>query len=373
MAIRIVPYEAHLATAAAEFNRRLRSAQASSFPLNESAPGELSPRARACGIEFHHFLAVDERDEVRGGYFIRTQPFLVRQQVHIVGHYSAPLSEGIIDKRYAAVGTLLLAHAVKFQPLLFAMGMGGLEKPLPRMLKAMRWTIYEVPFLFQVLNGSRFFRNLGPLHRSRSRSLIANALSLSGTGHLALRLLHRIRTRANALPLETVPVERFGSWADDAWRESQGGYSFSAVRDSRYLQFLYGDMLERYRPIRLREGKGTAGWVQVLNCQPRNTEFFGAMRVTALTDGVAPPAAIPSLIGAAVEQAKQEKADLIFSNQMHSDWTRALKTSGFLEGRSNYLLALSKGLAAMLDPLSESASRIHFNRGDGDGSVNLVG
>ena len=87
-------------------------------------------------------------DEVRGGYFIRTQPFLFAGKSTSVGHYNAPLSEGIIDKRYAAVGAAMLAHALAEQPLLFAMGMGGADRPLPRMLRAMGWSILETPVLF---------------------------------------------------------------------------------------------------------------------------------------------------------------------------------------------------------------------------------
>src|SRR5579863_10314057 len=98
MGIRIVPYEPSLVAEAKKFNDRLRSANASPFPLSETAPAEPPPFATECGINFHHFLAVDDQGIVRGGYFIRTQPFLIRQQIYTVGHFTAPLSEGIIDK-----------------------------------------------------------------------------------------------------------------------------------------------------------------------------------------------------------------------------------------------------------------------------------
>jgi hypothetical protein len=49
-----------------------------------------------------------------------------------------------------------------------------------------------------------------------------------------------------------------------------------------------------------------------------------------------------------------------------------LKAAGFWKGPSNYLLALSKGLGKLLEPLDEAIPRIHFNRGDGDGRVNLT-
>ncbi len=372
MAIQVVPYEAGHVAAVKEFNQRLRSAGAEQFPISETPPAETSELGRECGIGFQHFLAVDGTGAVRGGYFIRTQPFSIRGTIQTVGHYTAPLSEGVVDKRYAAVGPLLLSHALKTQPLLFAMGMGGLRNALPRMLKAMGWEVREVPFFFRVLRGSSFFRHLGPLHTSGVKSLAANVLAASGIGHAGMWMLHRIRTRAYLDRGFQIALEdRFGGWADDIWHQARGEYSFSAVRDARTLQYTYPPA-EGFRTIRLSQTGQARGWAELMHCQPRNVSFFGAMRVMALVDGVAPPSAIKSLILAAVEQARRENVDLIFSNQMHSDWTKGLQDCGFLPGPSNYLLALSKGLTKLLEPLAESIGRIHFNRGDGDGRVNLM-
>ena len=121
------------------FNSRLQAADALLFPLTETAP-QPNPNRPATGIEFRHFVVVDDGGEVRGGYFLRSQPFWIRGKMHAVAHYNAPLSEGIIDKRYATVGAMMLAHALREQPLLFAMGMGGMDRPLPRMLRAMGWS-----------------------------------------------------------------------------------------------------------------------------------------------------------------------------------------------------------------------------------------
>src|ERR1039457_281481 len=124
MGLRVVYYEASHEPAARAFNARMRAADALLFALPETAPAP-NPSTPVPGVEFRHFVVVDDAGEVRGGYFIRNQPFYIRGQVYGVGHYQAPLSEGIVDKRYAVVGAAMLAHALAEQPLLFAMGMGG--------------------------------------------------------------------------------------------------------------------------------------------------------------------------------------------------------------------------------------------------------
>ena len=59
------------------------------------------------------------------------------------------------------------------------------------------------------------------------------------------------------------------------------------------------------------------------------------------------------------------------SNQAHKAWGQALQRHGFLRGPSNYALALSRGLQAVLGPGALEAGRIHITRSDGDGPIHL--
>jgi hypothetical protein len=372
MGLRVVFYEASHEPATRAFNARLRAADALLFALPETAPAP-NPNTSASGIEYRHFVVVDDAGEVRGGYFIRTQPFYVRGQIHRVGHYNAPLSEGIVDKRYAAVGAVMLAHALAEQPLLFAMGMGGRDRPLPRMLRAMGWPILEVPFYFRILNARRFLRNIGPLRGRWDRRLAADVLAFSGLGGLALKGIQKARTRNRFdRRYKRQDIRDFSEWPDPIWQASSEQYSFSAVRTTDYLRFIFPHRDPRYYGVQLTEADTLAGWVEMLDCQLRDRSYFGEMRVAALVDGIGPAATIPSLIHCGVEAAKARNADIVISNQMHRDWTSALKAAGFWQGPSNYLLALSKELRKLLEPLEEAIPRIHFNRGDGDGRVNLT-
>jgi hypothetical protein len=373
MGLRVVYYEASHEPAARAFNARMRAADALLFALPETAPAP-NPSTPVPGVEFRHFVVVDDAGEVRGGYFIRNQPFYIRGQVYGVGHYQAPLSEGIVDKRYAVVGAAMLAHALAEQPLLFAMGMGGMDRPLPRMLRAMGWTILETPFYFLVLNARRFLRNIGPLRGRRGRRVAADVLAFSGLGGLALKGIQRARTRIRFDGgYVQHPIQDFSEWADRIWQASVEQYSVSAVRTADYLRFIYPHSESRYYGVQLTAGAAPAGWVQMLDCQTLNRSYFGELRVAALVDGVGPPEAIPSLVHSAVEAARGRNADIVISNQMHRDWTSALRAAGFWKGPSNYLLALSKELRKLVEPLGEALPRIHFNRGDGDGRVNLTG
>jgi hypothetical protein len=372
MAIRMMQYTAEHIPAVKAFNSRMDQAGAGAFRLSETEPDH---SLEYCdGVSFLHFLAVAGNGDVHGGYFMRLQPLRIRGQVRLAGQFTAPLSEGIIDKRYAALGPMMISHALKTQPLLFSSGMGGMNQPLPRMMKSLGWHVMEAPFFFRVINGSRFLRNIGPLRKNTLRRLAADSLAISGLGGLGIAVAQQLRTKASFnSKLQTESLTGFGSWADEVWRQSQDEYLLSAIRNSAYLRFNYPQTTTPYSGIQLMDAGTPVGWVNLLDCKPHNKSYFGAMKVAAIIDGVARRPFIPSLIAAAVRAANESGADMVFSNQTHQDWIEGLRNAGFWPGPSNYLLALSKELVGCLEPLTEAVPRIHFNRGDGDGRVNLIG
>jgi hypothetical protein len=63
--------------------------------------------------------------------------------------------------------------------------------------------------------------------------------------------------------------------------------------------------------------------------------------------------------------------DIIVSNQASKAWSKALARNGYLNGPSNFILALSPELSQELQPLEQYEPHIHINRGDGDGPINL--
>jgi hypothetical protein len=64
-------------------------------------------------------------------------------------------------------------------------------------------------------------------------------------------------------------------------------------------------------------------------------------------------------------------ADLIVANCTHAYWQERLRRLGFLNGPSNFLLAISKLLASVLQARPEALGRVYITRADGDGRLNL--
>jgi hypothetical protein len=362
-------YTPELEGAVREFNARLR-ASGSPFHFHESSvPGWLPPRAGQPIYE-EYFLAVDGA-AVRGGYALKHQPFLMHGQPCTVTNVNLPLSEGSVNPAYGTVGVQILADAIRRRPLLYALGMGSRRNTIARVLQALGWSLWPVPFYFRIVRPARFLRQFQPARRAAPARWLLDLLARSGACEL-LRALHVLRARElpDSARLEGEVVEGFGPWADRVWAEAGSGYSLVAVRDSASLNRLYP---AGGRAIRCRVSyRGElAGWAVLLDTPMSGHKHFGALRVGSVIDCLARPGREAAVAQAATRMLEARGVDLIVSNQADRAWGSALRRAGWLRGPSNFIFAASRALARGLRPFDVSITRMHVNRSDGEGPTHL--
>ena len=256
----------------------------------------------------------------------------------------------------------MVRDALAREPRLYAMGMGGWDKPLPQMLKRLKWGMCAVPLYFKVVHPVPFLRNIRALRTSPVRRAALDAAAFTGAGWLGMKAFGL--TRRLAVRTRRLSSARFAPWADKTWEHSRHAYALLAQRDAATLDQLYPPSDPRFLRVR-----AVGGWAVVLDTQMRNHKQFGDMRVGTIVDCLAPPESAPSVIRAAAGLLAQRGVDLIVSNQLHAAWSRALLASGFRAGPSNYLLAISP---AFVDASGgANHDQFHINRGDGDGPIHL--
>jgi len=304
-----------------------------------------------------------ENGAVRGGYILRPQQFSFAGELRRVAHYRLPLSEGIVDRAYVQVGSLLLRNAMRQEPLLYALGMGGLKRPLARMLKLHGWNLCSVPFCFRVPRPLRFFRELRAVRTSRWRAAGMDLAAFSGTGWFCLKALEWFRTQPSRSDIHSDAVDDLGGWADAFWRASCSEYAMAAVRDAAVLRELYPPLDGRFLKVRVTD----AGWAILLDTIMQGDKYFGNLRVGTIADCLAKPQHAGAVIRAARIYLEQRGVDLIVTNQRHVAWLAALRADGFLQAPSNFFFAASKPLSE----LAGSVSGYHLTRGDGDGPIHL--
>jgi len=376
MPIEIVPYTAEWEPAVRSFNQRLTGQTGPimfQFSERHVTPW-IVPPGDGRRLYTEAFLAIEDGTAVRGGYNIKTQDFQVDRQVLSIGNLGLPLSEGIVDPRYGFLGVQLIRDAVRRQPLLYCLGMGGMENALPRLLRSFKWAVFPVPFLFRFSRPGRCLRQIPRLRSTPVRRLACDVLAGTGAAWLGAKLARVVMSRRGprAERCGSESVAHFESWTDETWAAGRADYLFSAVRDSTTMEALYGGPGgPNFHILKMTRRDKLIGWALVGDTKMKGHRHFGDLRVGSLIDGFARNEDVPAVIAEATRFLERRGVDLIVSNQCHKAWLDGLKSSGFMNGPSNFVLALSKNLAALVAPWETKNPGYHFNRGDGDGPINL--
>jgi len=366
----IQPFTPEWSSGVRDFNRRLVAGGLDpdlQFPEEPKAEFATTPEA-AVYQEF--FLAVQE-GVVRGAYFLTHEPWSIQGETCVVANYRLPLSEGLSNPAYRGVNLVLLRDALKRNPLVYCLGMGSLDRTLPRSLQALRWPMRGTPFFFRVARPGRVLRRLTALRQTWARRLALNAAAFTGAGWGALKLCQAWRRRRAGQEYSAQPAPKFGAWADRLWEQLNNTYQALAVRDARVLNLRYPPADDRFIRLRVERARRTLGWAVLLVTQMRGHKHFGDLRVGTIVDGLASPGDAGAVVEAAAAELETRAVDLIVSNQTHAAWRAAFRRAGFLEGPSNRIFAASPKLAARLDPWDTNIHRIHLTRGDAAGPIHL--
>lgn len=369
MGVHVEPYQLPHVEAVRAFNARV--AEHGGIPGFLLAETPITPRPGS-PILRRSFLALED-GEVRGGFELHRQPFCIGGRLCPISHYRAPLSEGIVDRRYAYLGMLMVKEALRETPYLFGIGMGGVAQPLPRLLGALGFALHTVPFLFRVCRPARVLRGLPVLRARPRRAVLASLLAGSGAGWLAFRSHARTADlwarRGPRLTLN--PVTTWDAWADELWSSARDRCSLVAVRDAASLSALYPIADPRNLCLRLSHDGRPVGWAALYDTPMRESRHFGELRVGAVLDVWARPSYAEAVAHATTRELERRGVDLIVLNHAHPEWLAAFRRTGFLAGPSNYGLALSPLLAAAVRAEPGGEGRMHITRGDGDGRIHL--
>jgi hypothetical protein len=371
MPIKMVSYGEELIQAVKDFNSRLRrSGVLYRFP--ESHIPQWQPKLEGRETYQEYLLAVED-GFVRGGYILKHQPFWVKDQVRPIGNLQLPLSEGIANKAYSMVGMSLLTDAMRRQPFLYVLGVGSMAEPLVKMLQAIGWSARAVPFYFRVVHPVRFLGQITYLRTSSLRKAVLDMLAVSGIGWGAIKLAQAAKrgNRIERIRLDAQVATEFSGRSDHLWDLCKTEYLMAAVRDSANLNILYPKDRDRFIRLKVLQDRKVIGWAVVLTTQMSGHKHFGDMKVGSIVDCLALQQDARLVIETATDYLESAGVDLIVSNQSAHAWRQALQKAGYLTGPSNFIFVASKELTRLTEPLDLNLSRIHLNRGDGEGPTNL--
>ena len=372
--LRLEPLSAALVPALEAFHSRLEAQGGPPYRFGT----RVDPPAEAASpspMRSETWLAV-ENEAVRGGVLVQHLWMDSASGRIPAVNIQLPLSEGTVDRRYSHVGTWLIRSVQRREPRVFAVGMGSMEQPLPRLLAALRWTVVPVPFFFHVHRPFRFLREMPMLRRSRARRLLGAAAAYTGAGFMGVRMGAALRTllrrgmrRVRALDVR--PLEEWGPWVTEMWERVRGANSLAVVRDEASLRVLYPPVGDRTRCYRVEHGGGAVGWFVLLTTRMQDNAYFGNLHVGTILDAQAIAGFERHVLASARRTLYSLDVDLSVTNQLHATWQRACEENGYWRGPSNFLFAGSPALLKAAGGGVDVLARVHLTRGDGDGRIHL--
>jgi hypothetical protein len=319
-------------------------------------------------------VAFDRDGEVRAGLQLVHERFFVRGNERWGAWIQLPISEGILDRRHVLAAAQLGRAATRQQPLLMAVGVGGLDEAAARIMIGAGWAHAPVPFVYLPLRPRRIARELRYLRRRRMTWLAARAATSTGIPQLVLAA-HRswVRLMREPVPPSAVVEREFGDWANETYQATRDLIGAGVCRDAVTLNRRYPAADDRFVRIRLRDaGSGSdVGWTVVAPMQMHEHRHFGDLRVGVIVDAFSRAGHEPAVLAAAVGALAEHDVDVVFANWSSERWLNAAATLGLRIGPTNYFAFAAPTADPLLTDLP--IEDMHLTRGDSDGMVHLKG
>ncbi|MBD3216933.1 MAG: hypothetical protein GF310_01560 [candidate division Zixibacteria bacterium] len=362
--MKIIPYnEASLEDVKA-FNHRMKKGGSTHKIPEDFESGRFAEIGNGI-IDREYILALDGSN-VRGGYTLKYQDYRINQKDGRLALMQPPVSEELVDSSFRGVGKQLIEELAMREPMLLVSGIRRKGYFGPELFHEIGWPVLEIPFYFKIRNAFGFLRNISYLRDNIFKKTGLDLAALSGLGWLGLKILNLFKYRKTLRTEDSNSemVDAFGQWADDLWEVSRNGYIMSAVRDSNLLNTLYPSSDERFIRLRVSFGKNNVGWAVLLSVQLKDHDSYGSMKLGSIVNCLSLPGFEEYVIEQATKILKTLDVDLIVTNQSYKSWRRAMNNCGFMQGPSNFFIAMSPPLARLLEPLQKHLDLIHINRAD---------
>ncbi len=369
MTIRVVLHTEEFRIAARDFNRRMNDGGSNWGVYLEPESDWLSGQPGG-KVWREHYVAVDEKGFVRGGFVLKPQEWLIRGETQTVTDWQGPVSEGNIDPHFATLAIRLMREMTKLYPAVFSWGHGGSDQPLVKMLEKMGWPAYETPFCLLVLKPYRFLRLNAYLRRTKAMRTISDIAAFSGVAYLLFSIFRfakrlRSRKRFGAIARKFL---KFEHWADELWQRCKGQYDVIAVRDSDSMNRLAPD--SKWPPVvrlKVEKNQESIGWALVMHTQMCSDARFGDLYVGSIVDCFSDPMHAGEVVHACTQYLEEIGVDLVVSNQAHPAWVNGFSDNGYVILPKRRLFVTSPALRKLLEPFDEIAQGLHLTNMDGHG------
>jgi hypothetical protein len=361
-------------SAVARFNSRLKAeGQKEQVTLRINLPGEELHKPEGFP-EYRKMMIAEDGQEIRALFLLHHSTLFMKDVQRDFCWICFPLSEGIINRKYAITILQLIRKTLSYQSLLLDLYSGSFNDDWPQLLIKLGWKYNPVPFFFFPVRPTRVLLGLEYIKKHAGYRYGASLGAYSGLGAL-LRggLALRRRLAIDLSEYSCSEQTGFDIWADRVFENSVNEYNVAIRRDATTLNILYPAEDSRYLRLRVRRKSAgeDIGWIVALDKQMCGNKYFGDLRVGVLADGFGRASDATALIASGLNHLKKRGVDIVVGNFSHRAWIKACRNLGFLSGPTNFFFFTSPNELSLLED-HRRITDIHLVRGCGDGLNTLI-
>ncbi|MDB5441444.1 MAG: hypothetical protein JWM33_3871 [Caulobacteraceae bacterium] len=323
-------------------------------------------------IDVRRQILVDEKAQpakVVGSVFTKTQAYVLRGAELQVSSGTYPISLGVIERRYALAGVMLLRAMAQALPFRLFLGMGPPETNVTsKLCQTLGWSVSPAPYLFLPLR-------LAPLAAKRfaTRPWLARAIGWAGKLGLGwpVEAVARLRAPRPKHPLRLQSTPQFDERLDEWWARYRKEVGFSLVRDSRQLNAMFPSQIGAFERWLILDGDRVAGYAILLVPPIHDSRAVFGAYVATLVEFCVRGEAVEDAARTLALALRRRAFDAVIANQTHAPTLKALQRAGFQPRETQMYLALAPALAAALEAAGLAVGDMVIGRGDGDGPIGL--
>jgi hypothetical protein len=357
------------APALARLDRRLRTAGRN---VVVCPPDEKAPSSSEHGTET--YFVVEDGDEVRGSVYLRTSLLHIGEETVQIGWIKYPVAESLIDGRFAGVPAAMILHLQRQNPTLLAVGMGGPEGPLAKLLTALRWSGGVIPTFVLPIDPIAVASELPHLAKRtwlRRAARVARGIGLGPAARVGIRATTLLRATALSKGATVrTEVEPPFDW-NKVFAAATSEYLAISERTAASVSRLLPPSAPGVRYWTISRDGLDIGWAAAQLLDFRDAPFrpYGALRVGIVHDMLSLVNDASVVVSLAAASLAREGAQLLLANHSVPAWGRAFRDIGFLRAPESFACLGSPALVERLSRAGISPLDLYLTRGD-DGFLN---
>ncbi len=353
--IRLIEYNKSFNSSLESFNKRIRDS-GNVFPNPEEwqyYEGDL--------INQKFYVLIDQDKIISAICAIKNQIYLLKGNEINFQFIEYPISLSVVDSKYATDSIFLLKKITSASENMHGIGMGGLEEPLPKILRTLKFKTMLIPFFSYPISIQRFIELI---LRRKTGYDFKYLISIFCLFDFILKCFHSFKDKFFSKNFHFEEFNEFADTDNALWDSISNDFDLIAIKNKQNLNALYNKTPHHLHKFKIFENGKYLGWAILKITKHSKNKYFNNCTTATIVDLLCNQTDYDLFLTIIKRISRINKADMVLVNSTFGKFNDRLKKSHFIPIPSNYGFAYKTNIEF-------STSNAWLTRADGDGPINL--